>query len=75
MDLHVTNEKELSEKVKNFQAKCSNLEGVINKLRANSDNTKNDLQNIQEDHKKLIREKLYLEDKNRNLEKSYNELK
>ena len=53
MNLHITNEKDLTDKVKKFQSKYANLEKFIGQ---SEEDSKNDI-------KRLAREKANLEDK------------
>ena len=61
MNLHISNEKELSEKVQKFQSKCSQLEKLVSQT---EEDTRNDI-------KRLAREKALAEDKLEVLQKSF----
>lgn len=65
MNLHISNEKELAEKVQKFQSKCSQLEKLVSQTE----------QDTRDDIKRLAREKAFLEDKFDALQKSFEELK
>jgi len=65
MNLHISKEHELSEKVQKFQSRCSQLEAQVSKAE----------EDTQDQIKRLTREKAFLEDKLASLQKAFDELR